>query len=88
MRPPSRRRARGGSAGTVTIVAPGVSEGRTLSEEAVLLPGLGAREAVNLDGGGLTAMTVNGTLVNHPPDPTGERADGDAVVVVPGPRLP
>jgi exopolysaccharide biosynthesis protein len=69
---------------TVDGREPGVSEGLTLSEEAVLMRELGTREAMNLDGGGSTAMAVNGVLVNHPSDPTGERADGDAVVVVPG----
>lgn len=44
---------------------------------------LGAREAMNLDGGGSTAMAVDGKLVTHPSDTTGERAVGDAVVVSP-----
>lgn len=38
---------------------------------------------MNLDGGGSTAIAVNGTLVNHTSDATGERHDGDFVVVVP-----
>jgi exopolysaccharide biosynthesis protein len=44
---------------------------------------LGARDAVNLDGGGSTAMTVRGTLVTRPSDATGERPIGDAIVVAP-----
>jgi exopolysaccharide biosynthesis protein len=36
-------------------------------------------------GGGSAAMAVNGTLANHPSDTTGERAVGDAVVVLPRP---
>jgi exopolysaccharide biosynthesis protein len=62
---------------------PGVSEGATLSEEAALMRSLGAVDAMNLDGGGSTAMAVNGVLVNHTSDATGERADGDFVVVLP-----
>lgn len=62
---------------------PGVSEGATLSEEAALMESLGAVDAMNLDGGGSTAMAVDGKLVNHTSDATGERADGDFVVVLP-----
>ena len=43
---------------------------------------LGAREAVNLDGGGSTTMTVGGKLVNRPSDATGERPIGDALVLL------
>jgi exopolysaccharide biosynthesis protein len=59
---------------------PGLSDGATLSEEAALLRSLGVVEAMNLDGGGSTAMAINGTLVNHPSDPGGERADGDFII--------
>jgi len=59
---------------------PGLSEGATLSEEAALMRSLGAVEAMNLDGGGSTAMAINGTLFNHPSDPGGERADGDFII--------
>ena len=45
--------------------------------------GLGAVNALNLDGGGSTAMAVNGTVVNKPSDTTGERAVGDTVQVLP-----
>ena len=44
---------------------------------------LGAKEAVNLDGGGSTTMTVGSELVNRPSDATGERPIGDAVVLLP-----
>jgi hypothetical protein len=60
---------------------PGVSAGVTLSQEASLMLSLGAVEAMNLDGGGSTAMAINGTLFNHPSDPAGERADGDFIIV-------
>ncbi|WP_353962953.1 phosphodiester glycosidase family protein [Streptomyces sp. NBC_00878] len=44
---------------------------------------LGAVQALNLDGGGSTAMAVRGTLANNPSDATGERAVGDTVQVLP-----
>jgi exopolysaccharide biosynthesis protein len=76
---------RGGRLLLVTVDGrqPGVSEGVTLEEGARLMRSLGAVDAMNLDGGGSTAMAVDGLLVNHPSDSTGERADGDAVVVLP-----
>jgi Phosphodiester glycosidase len=55
--------------------------GLTLDHLAQLLIELGAREAINLDGGGSTTMVVKGTLVNFPTDATGERPVSDAVVV-------
>lgn len=61
----------------------GGSEGFTLYEEAVFMKSLGAVQALNLDGGGSTAMAVNGSLVNHPSDATGERPVGDTVQVLP-----
>jgi exopolysaccharide biosynthesis protein len=41
-------------------------------------------DAINLDGGGSTAMAVHGQLVSHPSGST-ERAVGDALVYVEGP---
>jgi exopolysaccharide biosynthesis protein len=38
-------------------------------------------EAMNLDGGGSTAMVIHGALVSHPSDAAGERAVGDAIVI-------
>jgi Phosphodiester glycosidase len=58
------------------------SVGTTLDETAAVARALGMRDAVNLDGGGSTAMSVGGALVNHPSDATGERAVGDALVYV------
>ena len=43
---------------------------------------LGAEEAVNLDGGGSTAITIGEELMNRPSDPTGERPIGDALVLL------
>ncbi|CAG6391133.1 phosphodiester glycosidase family protein [Streptomyces cocklensis] len=61
----------------------GGSEGFTLNEAASFIRSLGAVQALNLDGGGSTAMAVNGTLVNSTSDATGERAVGDTVQVLP-----
>lgn len=57
--------------------------GLSLAELAGLLIELGSVEAINLDGGGSTAMVVQGALVNVPSDPTGERPVSDAIVVRP-----
>ncbi|WP_329561229.1 phosphodiester glycosidase family protein [Kitasatospora sp. NBC_01266] len=62
---------------------PGYSQGLTLDEEAKALKSLGVVAAMNLDGGGSSAMYVAGGLVSKPSDATGERPVGDAVVVVP-----
>lgn len=62
---------------------PGVSEGATLQEAARLMRGLGAVNALNLDGGGSTAMAVDGNVVNKPSDAAGERPVGDTVQVIP-----
>lgn len=59
------------------------SEGFTLYEAAAFMKSLGAVQAMNLDGGGSTAMAVDGTLVNNPSDATGERPVGDTVQVLP-----
>ncbi|BCM65206.1 MULTISPECIES: phosphodiester glycosidase family protein [Streptomyces] len=64
----------------------GGSEGFTLYEAAAFMKSLGAVQAMNLDGGGSTAMAVNGTLVNQPSDAAGERAVGDTVQVLPADR--
>lgn len=61
---------------------PGVSEGFTLAEAARFMRSLGAVQALNLDGGGSTAMAVNGALVNTPSDAAGERAVGDTVQIL------
>jgi exopolysaccharide biosynthesis protein len=42
---------------------------------------LGAREALNLDGGGSTALVAGGRLRTTPSAATGERPVGDALVV-------
>lgn len=62
----------------------GGSEGFTLTEAAAFMKSLGAVDALNLDGGGSTTMTVHGVLANLPSDATGERPVGDTVQVLPG----
>jgi hypothetical protein len=57
------------------------SVGTTMEETAAVVRSLGLRDAVNLDGGGSTTMSVRGALVNQPSGPT-ERAVGDALVYV------
>lgn len=67
---------------TVDGRQPGAAEGVTLSEEAELLTSLGAVSAMNLDGGGSTDFTVNGTEINQPAYGY-ERLVGDFVLALP-----
>jgi hypothetical protein len=68
---------------TVDGRRPGWSAGVTLQEGARVMRSLGARDALNLDGGGSTAMAVRGRRVNLPSDPGGERPVSDAILVLP-----
>jgi Phosphodiester glycosidase len=67
---------------TVDGRRPGWSAGVTLAEGARVMRSLGARDALNLDGGGSTAMVVRGRTVSRPSDPSGERPVSDAIVVL------
>jgi hypothetical protein len=65
------------------------SDGMSLRELAVLMQALGARDAINLDGGGSSTLVAanpatGGTLqiANRPSDKVGERAVGDALAIV------
>jgi hypothetical protein len=65
------------------------SDGMTLRELGNLMMALGAPEALNLDGGGSSAMVIaepseGGAMrvVNRPSDATGERAVGNALAIV------
>ena len=58
------------------------SVGMTLVELAALMRRIGAWQAMNFDGGGSSTMIVGGAVVNVPSDTTGERAVGDALLVV------
>jgi exopolysaccharide biosynthesis protein len=68
---------------TVDGRQPGESIGMSLTMLADLLIEFGAVEAINLDGGGSTAMVIRNKLVNKPSDATGERPVSDAILVYP-----
>jgi hypothetical protein len=55
--------------------------GLSIPETASVARSLGMTEAMNLDGGGSTAMVIRGSLISHPSDAAGERAVGDAIVI-------
>ena len=73
----------------VLVVADGRNElaaGLTMAELQQVMAALGCRDAINLDGGGSTAMVVRGQVVNHPCDnkkfdAAGERRVANAIVV-------
>jgi exopolysaccharide biosynthesis protein len=67
---------------TVDGRQPERSVGMTIAELTTLLLGLGAVEAINMDGGGSTTMVAGGRVVNSPSDLTGERPVGDALLVL------
>jgi hypothetical protein len=58
------------------------SAGMTLPELAALFIRLGATDAINLDGGGSSALVVRGRVVNRPSDAQGEREVGNALVLL------
>ena len=58
------------------------SVGVTLVELASIMRRLGAWQAMNFDGGGSTSMVIDGKLMNVVSDSTGERAVGNALMVV------
>lgn len=65
------------------------SDGTTLRETAEIMLALGARDAINLDGGGSSALVYRDSsrtlrVANKPSDATGERAVGDALAIVRG----
>ena len=63
----------------------GYSRGMTMRELAELMLTLGAHQALNLDGGGSSAMILNGLIASRPSDRGGERSVSNALVVLPGP---
>jgi len=74
--------------GTLLLVTvdgrqPGHSIGTSIRETARLMQHFDSQEAINLDGGGSTTMVVDGELQGRPSDPTGERENGDALVLLP-----
>ena len=69
----------------------GYSDGMTLRELADVMRALGARDAINLDGGGSTTLVyaeprneARLRIANRPSDPAGERPVGDALAIVRG----
>jgi exopolysaccharide biosynthesis protein len=58
----------------------GASRGVYLEELALLMQSVGAVKALNLDGGGSSALVVNGTLLNRPTGGTTEREVMSALV--------
>ncbi|MFI0423751.1 phosphodiester glycosidase family protein [Spongiactinospora sp. 9N601] len=59
---------------------PGEAVGASMVEAAKLMRWLGAKQAINLDGGGSTAMVVKHKVVNRPSDGR-ERTVGDALFI-------
>ncbi|MFE6589134.1 phosphodiester glycosidase family protein [Streptomyces sp. NPDC057781] len=71
---------------TVLVTADGRSTdslGLSIGESAEVAKSLGLRDAVNLDGGGSTTMVAHGDVINDPSDAAGERAVGEALLVLP-----
>jgi Phosphodiester glycosidase len=62
------------------LIAVVVDERITLAEMAQLMWELGCHVAINLDGGGSSAMVLDGVLMTEPSDWTGERAVGSAII--------
>lgn len=60
---------------------PGIAEGATLTELAVILKDLGCVEGLNLDGGGSSCLLVNGKETIRPSDKEGERAVPAVLIV-------
>ncbi|MBU6260361.1 MAG: phosphodiester glycosidase family protein, partial [Burkholderiales bacterium] len=58
------------------------SVGLTIDEVRRVMMRLGAQDAMGLDGGGSTTAVVRGRLVNLPSDAGGERAVGDAILLL------
>jgi len=58
------------------------SAGMTLPELAQLMAALGADKALNLDGGGSSAMLVRGRVANRPSDAAGERRVANSLWLV------
>jgi exopolysaccharide biosynthesis protein len=56
--------------------------GMSLAELADAMIQLGAYDAMNFDGGGSTTIVIDGKVVNHPSDQSGERPVGSALLIV------
>ncbi|GAA3504727.1 phosphodiester glycosidase family protein [Streptomyces prasinosporus] len=76
---------------TVLVTADGRDTdalGLSLLESARVARSRGLRDAVNLDGGGSTALVTGGDVVNDPSDAAGERPVGDSLLVLPRTNRP
>jgi len=62
------------------------SSGMTLPELTELFEALGTDEALNLDGGGSSALVLHGAPINRPSDATGERAVVNALALITSPE--
>jgi len=89
------RAALGLSAGdAIAVVCDGRADdeaGLTMGELATAMAGLGAEQAINLDGGGSASLVVGGALVNTPREEHGLELDGGrevATVLHFAPRRP
>lgn len=58
------------------------SAGMKLTELGAFMKEIGAHDALNLDGGGSTAMVVHHNIVNSPSDGSGERSVSNALMIV------
>ncbi|MBT2647997.1 phosphodiester glycosidase family protein [Bacillus sp. ISL-34] len=67
---------------TIDGRAPGWSVGANFEESAKVMMSLGAVDAINLDGGGSTTMTVGDDRVTRPSDAAGERPIADGILLV------
>ena len=57
--------------------------GLSFEESAKLMKALGAKDAMNLDGGGSTTMVIKGQMVTQPSDAAGERPVADVISLLP-----
>jgi len=78
----SARRRTGRSCSSADGRRPGYSVGMTNFELALTMARLGAVTASALDGGGSATMAFEGTLLNRPSDPGGERAVSESLSVL------
>lgn len=73
--------------GLIVVVVDGrepeLSVGMSLGELANFLKSFGVSDAYNLDGGGSSTLVLQGKILNHPSDVTGERPVGDAILFLP-----
>ncbi|MED3987726.1 phosphodiester glycosidase family protein [Peribacillus simplex] len=67
---------------TIDGRSPGWSVGANFEESAKVMKSLGAVDAINLDGGGSTTMTVGDDRVTRPSDAAGERPIADGILLV------